>query len=67
MPFAGFLALTNVGIDRNNPFAGPGHILGVDIFFNTDVGLGIIPEPCTLLLLASGLIGLIAYGRKKFF
>ena len=26
-----------------------------------------VPEPTTLLLLASGLIGLVGYGRKKFF
>ena len=26
-----------------------------------------VPEPTTLLLLASGLIGLAGYGRKKFF
>jgi hypothetical protein len=26
-----------------------------------------VPEPSTLLLLGSGLIGLVGYGRKKFF
>jgi len=33
----------------------------------TDLTVAPIPEPATMLLLGSGLIGLVGYGRKKFF
>jgi hypothetical protein len=33
----------------------------------TNYNVTAVPEPSTLILLASGLIGLVGYGRKKFF
>jgi hypothetical protein len=38
-----------------------------DLAFRTYMKTTPIPEPSTMLLLASGLIGLVGYGRKKFF
>jgi len=36
-------------------------------FYLTEGGAAPIPDPSTMLLLGSGLIGLAGYGRKKFF
>jgi hypothetical protein len=49
--------LRNIGIE---------HYGGASIYFD-DFLVQAVPEPTTLLLLGSGLIGLAGYGRRKFF
>ena len=48
------------------PFGGLDYSEGSVVFMG-EVRIEPIPEPTTMLLLGSGLIGLAAYGRKKFF
>lgn len=65
-----------------NPFVPDGTILVGDLIYTLNDGSTItfdiqfidkgdvapaVPEPATMLLLGSGLIGLVGYGRKKFF
>ena len=42
-------------------------IWGPEIVGLDNVMVSAVPEPSTMLLLGSGLIGLVGYGRKKFF
>jgi hypothetical protein len=42
-------------------------IAGNNIQRQAEINVAPVPEPATMLLLGSGLIGLAGYGRKKFF
>ena len=52
----------NVNNDGTNPLASTG---GNWIISDDGVRMGVVPEPATMLLLGSGLIGLAGFARKK--
>jgi len=40
---------------------------GGSLLLAENLGVASVPEPASMILLGSGLIGLAVYGRKKFF
>ena len=64
---AGALNLTGTGNDIFGAVAVAGAVLHEEGNINSLSSQVPVPEPTTMLLLGSGLVGLAGYGRKKFF
>ena len=66
-----FLILWVVGCksssSTSNPFTGSNPVTTSTVEVGGGADPSPVPEPATMLLLGSGLVGLAAAGRKKFF
>ncbi len=70
--FKNVLDITGLSIANGTHYISTVNVAGGEFFVvggnpTTDGGPSAVPEPSTMLLIGSGLIGLAAYGRKKFF
>ena len=60
------LTINNFTIE-DMPYGAENELIGYEWSWNATVSINPVPEPATMLLLGTGLIGLAGIGRKKFF